>query len=713
MNTELSKVEVYERRLKRERVAREQAEKLLTEKSLDLYNALQESQNSQKKLELALWASQESYWEWHAEQDSFLLRSFSLTASKEVVWEGSPITLLSRVHEDDILNLEFHWAIAMQGGLDQIEMSFRFKLGKTYQWMRLRGRVLERDKSGQALYIVGTTKDITRQRHAEQSFHLMASAFSSSHEPMLVLSKSLSITECNDAFIALFKLSKKTECYGMSLPSILAEMPDISLSDATNSPLNFESVIVDSHSREIPVDVSLALFQDKLQKNAYVIATLRDISERKENEDRLQKLALNDDLTGLQNRNGLRQCLSHLLTIKSDFSLMFIDLDGFKQVNDVAGHKKGDECLINIASLLRDQFLPPAAITRWGGDEFVIALPDTHPNKAIEMSDALIKAIESYQFRSAGTELALSASIGVAHYPEHGETADTLLQNADAAMYQAKTFGKGQVIAYKKGLAESMKERVSMLSELRRAINHRRLDFYLQGKYDKNGYLRGAELLCRWHSALHGMVSPAVFIPLAEQNQLDGEIGFLALEAACDYLAVFEQRNESISLSINISANQLLDPTFAEDAEAMCRDNNVSPSQIEIELTESIFMRSEKKALSALNALRQAGFKLSLDDFGSGFSSLGYLRQFDFETIKLDRSLLKNIHQDSKALALFRGIVAMLNTLQLEVVVEGVESQEYLPLLHEENIGLLQGYFFEVPLSYETFMAKHFKLEAV
>ena len=195
------RIALLERRLKRERNAREQAEALLTHKSASLYKALQESKQAQKNLELALWASQESFWSWHAETDEMDIRAFSLHSESASAWRGSLIQLMRLVHEDDLSGLQFHWSMALHGNRDRIEFSFRMKLHKEFQWVRLRGRVLKRGPASEALHIVGTTKDITQQRKAEQSFNLMASAFASSREPMLVLSPELNITECNDAFV--------------------------------------------------------------------------------------------------------------------------------------------------------------------------------------------------------------------------------------------------------------------------------------------------------------------------------------------------------------------------------------------------------------------------------------------------------------------------------------------------------------------------------
>ena len=699
---------LLERRLKRERNAREQAEALLREKTQSLYAALQKSQSAQKDLELALWASQESFWNWEAENDIMEFRSFSLHSESVSTWSGTLIELLERVHEDDLDGLQFHWSMALHGNRDRIEFSFRLNLDRDFQWVRLRGRVLKRGKAGEALHIVGTTKDITQQRKAEQSFHLMASAFASSREPMLVLSPDLVITECNDAYIQLIAAPFKEQCIGLDFNQIfIAEKVD-KVQLALDKQIRFESKVKTQNGEIKVVDISVALFEAYQQTSSYLIATMRDISDRKRNEAKLRQLALHDELTGLSNRNSLRESIFGLVQKEQHFILVFIDLDGFKAINDNAGHERGDIELQRVGALLTAIFGPIGEVGRWGGDEFIAVLPNQNVEEIAERSERLISQIEEDAITVKRTELRLSASIGIAQFPEHSSSIESLVQCADAAMYRAKELGKGQAFIYESGLYESMTQQVSMVNDLRRTVENHLLDFYIQGKYDLHGELKGGEVLCRWISGLHGVVSPAVFIPIAEEHKLDSAIGLQALEAACDYISIMEsQQGDAIPLSVNISANQMLDPEFPNQAMCICMDNDVSPEFIELELTESVFIRDEKSALRALNTLKDHGFRLSLDDFGSGFSSLSYLRSFQFEVVKVDKSLIQGIHQDSKANALFNGLIAMLKSLRIDVVAEGVELESYLPFMEQADIQLMQGFYFDKPMPYDQFLARH------
>ena len=702
------RTEILERRLKRERHSREQAEQLLREKTQSLYETLKESQAVQKDLELALWASQESFWSWKAHTDMMEIRSFSLHSESESTWSGTLIHMMERVHEDDLDGLQFHWSMALHGNRDRIEFSFRLKLEREYQWVRLRGRVLKRGQSSEALHIVGTTRDITSQRQAEQSFHLMASAFASSREPMLVLSPELVITECNDAFIQLMGASVKEQCIGMGFNRIfISEKVNKELL-TLNKQVRFESSIKAQSEKVKNVDVSIALFETYQHTSSYLIATMRDITDRKRNEAKLRQLALNDELTGLANRNSLRESISTLVENKQQFVLAFIDLDGFKAINDTAGHEQGDIELKRVGVLLRELFEPIGDVGRWGGDEFIAVLPGQSVNDVADKSTLLIQTIEENVIRTKSSQLRLSASIGIADFPEHGDGIESLIQCADAAMYRAKELGKGRAFIYEMGLYESMTRQVSMVNDLRRTVENHLLDFYIQGKYDLRGQLKGGEVLCRWISGLHGVVSPAIFIPIAEEYKLDSVIGLQAIEAACDYISIMEsQQGDAIPLSVNISATQMLDPLFPEQAASICDNNHVSPEYIELELTESIFVKDEKAALRALNRLRDYGFRLSLDDFGSGFSSLSYLRIFQFEVVKVDKSLVQGIHQDSKANALFMGLVAMLRSLKIDIVAEGIELESYLPFMEQAEIQLMQGFYFDKPMPYDQFLARH------
>lgn len=700
-------VSSLERRLQREKAARKQAEMLLTEKSRELFEALVKSQSSQEKLELALWASQESYWEWHARDDMFTIRTFGLKHKELREVTQNAIALMRRIHRNDLVQLQLTWSMAVYGENDDLELICRIRGVNGYEWIRARGKVLERDTTGTATYIVGMAKDKTREHRAEQSFQLMASAFRSSREPMMVLSTNLVITECNQAFCQLAGLDDNVTPEKLRLDYFLRNAQESLGRIKESRQERFETDLTTVEGKEIAVDVSIAVFEARHQNSSYLIATLRDISERKYNEQRLRQLANHDDLTGLKNRLGLRDALDSLVAQGESFMLSFVDLDGFKQINDIAGHELGDECLQRVAGILEEVFLPPSLVTRWGGDEFIVAVPGAQVDGFVQQNRLFIQRLEKELFKNGKMELLLSASIGIACSPEHGSNIETLIQNADAAMYRAKTNGKGRVVQYHEGLAEHVKEQVSLLSDMRRTIRNRGLEFYLQGKYNLAGSLTGAELLCRWFSPLHGFVSPAVFIPLAEKNGLDADIGLMALESACEYICMLEAERISLPLSVNISANQLLTESFAQEAAHICAEHFVSPELIEIEITESIFIQDEAAALKGLNALKAHGFVLSLDDFGSGFSSLSYLRKFDFDVIKLDRSLVRGIDGSERARSLLNGIFKMLDSLRFDVIIEGVDNAAYLPLLESIGINSYQGFLFEKPLPYDQFIMKH------
>ncbi|MAJ69917.1 MAG: EAL domain-containing protein [Alteromonadaceae bacterium TMED7] len=707
MSSPAARVASLTRRLEREKAARKQAETLLTEKSRALYDALTTSRSDQEKLELALWASQESYFEWHAEEDVFIIRSFGLRQKQLREVKQNAIALMRRVHTDDLPQVQLGWSMAVNGESDDIELICRIRGVGGFQWTRARGKVLERDRTGTATYIVGMAKDKTREHQAEQSFQLMASAFSSSREPMLVLSTSLQITESNEAFRRLARLGDTETAEKLRLDCFLRDAREPLERITQTRQERFETELTTCDGEKITVDVSLAVFEARHQTSSYLIATLRDISERKKNEQRLRVLANHDDLTGLKNRLGLRSALEKLVAEEQRFELSFIDLDGFKQINDIAGHELGDECLQVVTGLLKKTFPASAVVTRWGGDEFIIACPGLDKQTFHQFNNKAIALLEKQMFRSGKTELTLSASIGLASYPEDADSIDSIIQNADVAMYRAKTSGKGRVFEYHEGLAEHVKEQVSLLSDLRRTIRNRGLEFYLQGKYNVAGSLIGAELLCRWFSPLHGIVSPGVFIPLAEQYGLDMDIGLVALESACEYISMLETERISLPLSVNISANQLLSESFADNAAAICAEHFVSPELVEIEITESIFIQDETAAIKGLAALKAHGFIIALDDFGSGFSSLSYLRKFDFDVIKLDRSLVKGIDGSERARSLLNGIFKMLDSLRLEVIMEGIDNAAYLPLLEAIGINNYQGFLFEKPLPYDQFILKH------
>lgn len=721
---------LLERRLLREKNARHAAEQLLNDKSLELFTALQQSSQAQRTLELALWASGESIWQWQADDDSYQMRSFPDSNQPAKCWTGTATAFLQRVHPNDSAEVAMQWYLHQSGAASLLDLAFRFSQADgRWLWIRMRGQAIERNAQQQALRIVGTAKDITVLREAEHSFRLMASAFASSRDAMLILNQDLQIIEANQAFFQLARLAPEP-LQRQTLAQFIPLSGDELQLMQQHGALKLERQLQTAGGLRLPTELTLSQFLADDGQLSYLIATIRDISERKKAERELARLARFDSLTGLPNRHSFaKQLALQLQESDSAVAVYFIDLDGFKAVNDSFGHQAGDELLKHIASLLVSRLPASTLLARWGGDEFVaatpllppVAVPSTAQSTAHSVVDAttdlgsavldwashaqtMLQLIRDCKQSVQGHQLLVSASIGVALSPEHGTEVDLLLRHADAAMYEAKAQGKNAVALYHQGLTADAMQKVTLLSELKKAIEQDKLDFVLQAKFSAQRSIVGAELLCRWHSPLHGTISPAVFIPLAEQHGLAPAIGILALEHAARALNILRGHGFAIPIAVNISPHHILDKQFVSQLTTLCQRMQIMPHEIELEVTESVFMQDSADVEARLQALQAAQFRIAMDDFGTGYSSLSYLRRFTFDVVKIDRSFVQDLTTDAKAAQLMAAIVAMCRALDIETVAEGVETEGQLQLLKQQGVGCYQGYLLARPLPLADFI---------
>jgi diguanylate cyclase (GGDEF)-like protein len=443
-------------------------------------------------------------------------------------------------------------------------------------------------------------------------------------------------------------------------------------------------------------------------KPVRVVGTVQDISLQVSQLSRIEQLALFDDLTQLPNRaNFLGNLERHLIDAgktRKPFSLLFIDLDDFKEINDTQGHSVGDEVLIEVARRLKENLKPQEMVARLGGDEFVVLTPtgakDGATTAALRFSTAIGRPLWIGQ-----SMMGIRASIGIASCPEDGLKSGLLLRNADIAMYAAKSSRSGIEI-YRPEMSERLLRRAQLASRLQHALDEGALELYYQPQVTvADGTLVGAEALLRWHDPVLGQVSPDEFIPLAEHRGLIGAVGQWVAAQACRQLHHWESAGRALpgQLAINISPRQLDDPQFAEQLLELVRQAGVLPGKIDLELTESGIMIDPESSLSILQKLKDAGFSLSLDDFGMGYSSLAHLRGFPLDKIKLDRSFVLGMLEQPHDYAIVVATIAMAQSLGLRMVAEGVESALQVDALKRLGCSHAQGYFYGVPLPAEQF----------
>jgi diguanylate cyclase (GGDEF)-like protein/PAS domain S-box-containing protein len=434
-----------------------------------------------------------------------------------------------------------------------------------------------------------------------------------------------------------------------------------------------------------------------------------DITDRKHAEEAAHRLAHYDDLTGLPNRTLLQdrisQAIAHAGRSDRSLAVMFMDLDRFKSVNDSLGHGIGDQLLVAVSQRLVDTLRQYDTISRLGGDEFVIVMPGAGFDAATQKATSLIRQFRE-MFEIEGHELVITPSIGIAIYPEDGEQPETLLRNADTAMYHAKERGRATFEFFTTELNQRAYERLSMETHLRSALDNNELHLVYQPLVKPDtGEICAAEVLLRWNSPILGRVGPDQFIPVAEQSGQIVDIGRWVIESALKQLASWRRLGMSeLKICVNVSAVQFWRGNLSQTVQRALEQSNLSGSDLEIELTENVIMSDLDKARDVLAELRPLGVRLAIDDFGTGYSSLSYLKQFRVDRLKIDKSFVRDLKTDTDDAAIVSAVLSMARDLRVEVVAEGVETEEQLAFLAERRCDLIQGYYFSRPLPPTDFM---------
>jgi diguanylate cyclase (GGDEF)-like protein len=465
--------------------------------------------------------------------------------------------------------------------------------------------------------------------------------------------------------------------------------------------------------------MELAPLRDAFGNESCRVLVFRDVGRYKAAERRIRALAYYDGLTGLPNRERFRYVLERALQTARHtgrpLALLFLDLDRFKQVNDSLGHRAGDALLCQVARRFEEcvrltdhlgrDVDDPESVSRLGGDEFTVLLADmSRPLDAAAVARRLLDSLHT-PLHVEGHEVFTGASIGIAVYPDDGEDSETLLRNADVAMYAAKRRGSNEFEFYTESMNARGARRLALEGRMRQALGRREFSLAFQPLRDaETARLIGAEALLRWHDRDEGMISPAEFIPIAEETGLIHPIGDFVLETACrqarDWL---DSGYRGIRIGVNISSHQLRRAGFVETVQAVLSATGLSPSALELELTESAIMGEGDGTQLAIQRLDELGVGLALDDFGTGYSSLSYLRRFPLARVKIDRSFVRDLVSDPSDLALTEAIILMAHGLGLKVVAEGVETVDQVELLRLRGCDELQGYLLGRPVPAEEF----------
>jgi diguanylate cyclase (GGDEF)-like protein/PAS domain S-box-containing protein len=454
--------------------------------------------------------------------------------------------------------------------------------------------------------------------------------------------------------------------------------------------------------------------RDRLGQITHFVATAKDVSERLKYEERLYRLAHHDPLTDLPNRTLFIDRLSRALlrARRTDRlgALMFLDLDRFKFINDSLGHEAGDSLLKSLSSRLAQSVRKGDTVARLGGDEIAIIVEDV--SSSGDVVQVTHKIIETFNrpYKVLGRELFVSTSIGIAVYPTDGDDVNTLLKRADMAMYRAKEHGGNSFQFYSEQMSAASEEHLALETSIRRALERNEFQVFYQPKVDlRTGEINSVEALVRWQHPQQGLVPPLKFIPVAEQTGLIAPLGEWIMRTACADTRKWHNLGFALSTAVNLSGRQLRLPTLERTIRGILDDYRMAPANLSIEITESTLIDHSEGTLETLVRLRDLGMSVMIDDFGTGYSSLGYLKRLPIDTLKIDRTFVRDIITDPDDAAIVNAIVTMAHKLDIRAIAEGVESREQLSFLRECDCDMAQGYYLGRPMPFEE-MTRHMRL---
>ena len=563
-----------------------------------------------------------------------------------------------------------------------------------------------------------------RQKVVEQREHELAVILDANPHPLFAINEARNIIFCNDATSEFFSIESE-DLEGKTVSDLLGERRDKECLELYNEvDLVFTSKDTrtipnmswtDARSQERIVQLTLTYFA--LYDHPSVLISSTDITDRVKAEARVEKLAYFDDLTDLPNRNNVNDKLAEDIAYAREKSLygaaVFIDLDEFKRINDSRGHSIGDELLRLTAMRIGKNIRQSETLARLGGDEFILSVPELSADaedarkKASDLAARLLTLIKQ-PVSLNGEEFIVSASIGIALYHDE-ETVEELLQQADTAMYQAKRKGRDHFQIFEPYMAEENRRLVELENEIRSAIANEDFTFYLQPLFNASDVsLASGEALIRWEHPDRGLIMPGEFIEFLETSSMINPVGDFILEKVCQFICVHSKTlPQGTRIAVNIAAKQFHNANFVSAVEALLQKYHLSGSRLEFEITESTALVNIEDAIAKMKHLRTLGISFSLDDFGTGYSSLSYLKRLPVDKIKIDRSFIRDLHTDKKDMALVSSIINIANSMNLQVVAEGVETQEQVDWLAEFDDVILQGFHFSRPIKQPDFAARY------
>jgi len=719
--------EVEQRRGVEDKLREAQAglESRVMQRSAELDVANHALSKSEQRLALALEASELGLWDWNLQTDEVhhtqLRELFGLNPDAVT---AMLVHLKPRLHPDDVPALKRTLVEHLKGRTEDYRIEYRFRHNDGHWcWIEDRGRAVERDRDGRVVRMIGTRRDISARRAQEEQQRLAATVFEAASEGIAILGPDYELLALNQAFCRMTGYNRE-ELLGrnaLELPcSLDARRHYGAIDQALEQHGRWQGELVEARKDG-------ALYPQWLQLNGVfdargtisnVVGFFSDLSERRESEERLRYLAHYDELTGLANRALFRLRLheagQRLRTSGRSLALMHIDLDRFKLLNDSLGHEVADQLLKQIAVRIGNAMPEADTVARLSGDEFVV-LFDGYSNLSslVRVATRLLEKLR-VPVRFDNHELVISASVGIALLSDMTLDLNLLVSQANMAMQHAKHLGGDNFQFYTESLQASTLDRLQLENQLRKAIDEGQLEVYYQPKvFLASGRLHAAEALVRWNHPVMGMVPPGDFIGLAEETGLIAPMGEFVLRQACWQACEWQRQGlEPIRVSVNLSVYQLRQGKLVSLVRQVLEESGLAPHLLELELTESQLLDSVEHIIATFRQLHELGVKLAIDDFGTGYSSLSYLKRLPVDYVKIDQAFIRGLKEGSEDAAITRAIIVMAHSLELMVVAEGVETEEQLRFLRDQDCDEVQGYLISRPVQADV-LARLLQAETV
>ncbi|HWC66023.1 MAG TPA: EAL domain-containing protein, partial [Thermoanaerobaculia bacterium] len=600
----------------------------------------------------------------------------------------------------------------MRGHSERYEVEMRRKDGGVF--FAEVNAIPFRNAEGEIVGTLGAITDITERKRAEDSLRRSAreyrDLFESANDAILILRpESQMILEANRKACETYGLPRE-QIVGMSLKNFTRDVPrseeQIRRILREGASENLETVHF--HRDGTPIDLLVSSSVVEYRGESAILSVCRDITESKRAKQEIERLAYHDPLTDLPNRarfaDRLEIALSQARREGHALAILFLDLDRFKVVNDSLGHKVGDVLLQKVALRLSQLIRGGDTLARLGGDEFIILLSRIGQDEDAARVAQNVLALFRKPFLLGERELFITASIGISLFPRHGEDRESLVKNADIAMYRAKQEGRDNFQFHTSQHTHDAIRRLALETDLRKAIDRDEIGVYFQPLVDtRTGGIVGAEALARWPHPGRGLLRPSEFIPVAEETGLIVPLGARILRTACERMRVWHAEGRRLRLSVNLSARQFHQKELAAQVDAVLRETGLAPETLELEITESIAMQNVAASVVALRALKDLGVRITIDDFGTGYSSLSYLKKFPIDTIKIDRAFVQDVCSDPNDAAIVRAAIVMAHELKIDVIAEGVETADQVEFLRRRECHVMQGFLFSEPVPADRF----------